>query len=399
MIPEVHVFVGPSLADVGLPEGEGFVFHGPAAQGDVYRLVAKRPLAIGIIDGYFERVRSVWHKEILWALSEGIHVFGAASMGALRAAELAPFGMVGVGCVFDDFASGRLTDDDEVTIVHADESLAYRPASEAMVNVRATLARAVELGLLGSRQAAELVAHAKAQFYADRSYAALLPVARRLLAEEECERFAQWLKDPAQRVDRKQLDALELLRVLRGQRDSRPAPKQVSWSFHHTDAWEQVRLGFSRPESGARERVGSEPARPQRVPTTDRHAISEQARLRAHEVRAARRDGYSPSERDVAVAGQAFRAARGLEHDLHFEAFLSERGLSRVEFDRLMAEEACVWRARLVPDYDLEREVSDLEHLLAPVRREAKPTAAKSEPPFHALETKPPEAVHSRVGP
>ena len=46
--------------------------------------------AIGIIDGYFERVPSVWHKEILWAMAEGIHVFGSASMGALRAAELLP---------------------------------------------------------------------------------------------------------------------------------------------------------------------------------------------------------------------------------------------------------------------------------------------------------------------
>ena len=57
----------------------------------------ERPVAIGLIDGYFERVPSVSHKEILWAMSQGIVVIGAASMGALRAAELAPFGMLGVG--------------------------------------------------------------------------------------------------------------------------------------------------------------------------------------------------------------------------------------------------------------------------------------------------------------
>jgi hypothetical protein len=400
MIREVHVFVGPSLAGVDRPDCDGFVFHGPAAKGDVYRLVGKRPLAIGIIDGYFERVPAVWHKEILWALSQGIHVFGAASMGALRAAELAPFGMVGVGRVFDDFASGRLTDDDEVTIVHADSSLAYRPVSEAMVNLRATLARAEELGVLESTQASELVAHAKRQFYAERSYAALLPVARTLLGEPEWQRFAHWLKDPAQRVDRKQLDALELLRVLRVQQESPPAPKQVSWSFQHTDAWEQVRLGFARAESPAGERVASEAARPRRVPTTDREALSDQARLRAHEVRAARRDGYRPSERDIAVAARVFRTARGLEQDTHFEEFLNERGLSQVEFERLMAEEACVWRARLVPDYDLECEIADLEHLVGQVpRRPPAPALEESGPSLQALAPQRPEAVRLRVGP
>ena len=38
---------------------------------------------IAIIDGYFERMAAVWHKEILVALERGIAVWGAASMGAL----------------------------------------------------------------------------------------------------------------------------------------------------------------------------------------------------------------------------------------------------------------------------------------------------------------------------
>ena len=42
--------------------------------------------------GAFASVPAVRHKEILWALSEGIPVIGAASIGALRAAELTAFG-------------------------------------------------------------------------------------------------------------------------------------------------------------------------------------------------------------------------------------------------------------------------------------------------------------------
>ena len=79
------VFLGPSLP---LHEARRILpatYRPPAAQGDVYRAALERPWGIGIVDGYFERVPAVWHKEILWALQQGIHVFGAASIGALRA--------------------------------------------------------------------------------------------------------------------------------------------------------------------------------------------------------------------------------------------------------------------------------------------------------------------------
>src|SRR5512147_3214094 len=98
----IVVFLGPTLAHTEARSVLDATYLPPAGQGDVYRAALKRPWAIGIVDGYFERVPAVWHKELLWAMSQGIHVFGAASMGALRALELAPFGMIGVGSVFDD---------------------------------------------------------------------------------------------------------------------------------------------------------------------------------------------------------------------------------------------------------------------------------------------------------
>jgi hypothetical protein len=79
----------------------------PARQGDIWRAVrAHRPAAIGLIDGVFLDAPAVWHREILWALSEGVHVFGAASMGALRAAELDGFGMRGVGRIYAAYRNG-----------------------------------------------------------------------------------------------------------------------------------------------------------------------------------------------------------------------------------------------------------------------------------------------------
>lgn len=75
-----------TLGDSGRDELDA-VFLPPASQGDVYRAAVKRPAAIGIIDGRFHDTPAVWHKEILWALAQGIPVYGSASMGALRGGD------------------------------------------------------------------------------------------------------------------------------------------------------------------------------------------------------------------------------------------------------------------------------------------------------------------------
>ena len=163
-----------------------------------------------MIDGYFERVPAVWHKEILWALSRGIHVFGAASMGALRAAELYPFGMIGVGAIFEAFRDGQLEDDDEVAIVHADADHGYRPLSTPMVDIRATLAAAERDGVLRPDQRAVLEADLKGRHYAERHDAALLERARAIGAGDA---LKAWL--PSGRVQQKQRDALQMITTMR----------------------------------------------------------------------------------------------------------------------------------------------------------------------------------------
>ncbi|RUX68847.1 hypothetical protein EN904_03020 [Mesorhizobium sp. M7A.F.Ca.CA.001.07.2.1] len=61
------------------------------------RAVLEGRKVIGLIDGLFESGPAVWHKEILFALDAGCRLLGAASMGALRAAECWQFGMIGIG--------------------------------------------------------------------------------------------------------------------------------------------------------------------------------------------------------------------------------------------------------------------------------------------------------------
>src|SRR6202453_3943361 len=168
------IFVGPTLPAEEIARTQGFVCLPPVAQGDLYRAARLRPRAIGVIDGYFSGAPSVWHKEILWAISQGVHVFGSASMGALRASELHTFGMRGVGRIFEAFRDGVLEDDDEVAVVHGPAELDYVVASEAMVNIRATLARAEAEDVVSSASRGALEAFAKSLFFPQRSWDALL---------------------------------------------------------------------------------------------------------------------------------------------------------------------------------------------------------------------------------
>src|SRR5206468_4971333 len=137
--PKAVVFAGPSLPPPLRPAVPELDWCPPVRQGEFYRAAVERPAIIGLIDGYFEVMPSVWHKEVLWAMAQGIHVYGASSMGALRAAELAAFGMIGVGAIFEAYRDGAIEDDDEVAVVHGPPELGYVQLSEAMVNIRATI--------------------------------------------------------------------------------------------------------------------------------------------------------------------------------------------------------------------------------------------------------------------
>ena len=149
----VYVFTGPTISASEASRELDAVYLPPAAEGDVCRVTLHRPQAIGIIDGYFQSVPTVRHKEILWAMSRGIHVFGSASIGALRAAELAAFGMEGVGTIFELYRDGVLEDDDEVAIAHGPAEVGFLAGSEAMVNIRQTLRKAELLGMISTKLA------------------------------------------------------------------------------------------------------------------------------------------------------------------------------------------------------------------------------------------------------
>jgi len=223
------VFLGPSLdrreAGALLPAD----YRPPAARGDLTRAVQEGARVIGLIDGVFFQESSVGHREILAALSAGVRVVGASSMGALRAAELHTLGMEGVGEVYRMYRDGVLVSDDEVALAFDPDS--GSALSEPLVNIRATLARAVSDGVLGEGDAGALLAVAGSLYYPDRTYPRMVRDAGGSADPEALARFARWVVEGA--VDLKRMDAIQALgriREILGDLHHPPDPGKASFA-------------------------------------------------------------------------------------------------------------------------------------------------------------------------
>jgi len=209
-----YLFVGPSLPEAALLAGDDVVVRPPVAAGDLPRLAVRPGDVVAIADGYFHQTRAVRHKEILDLLDAGVTVLGAASMGALRAAELDVLGMGGVGRIYRAYRRGELTADDEVTLVHGSADEGYRAVSEPLVNIRATLDLAVREGLLDAAAAAGIVTALTQRPYRLRSYPDALHLAREAnVGDTNVELLRELFT--TRPVNRKREDTLRLLAVLR----------------------------------------------------------------------------------------------------------------------------------------------------------------------------------------
>jgi hypothetical protein len=346
------VFVGPTLRVAELPAIPDLVALPPVAQGDVYRAALRRPRAIGIIDGYFEGVPSVWHKEILWAMAEGIHVFGSASMGALRAAELFDFGMQGEGLIFEAYRAGRLApyalpfeDDDEVAVIHGPPETGYVALSEAMVNIRASLAQAEREGVIDGATRDALAALAKGMFYHHRSYDRLLALAAEApLPAPQIAALRAWL--PNGRIDQKRLDAQAMLAAMAALLAGDTAPKQVDYELEWTEAWDDAMLAAAGSSiEGGKDAMWLSSARildELRLDPAAYPVARDRILLRLLARREAQRRHQPIDESLQRAALDRLRARHGLFRRTDLERWLEENDLDALRLEQLIADEACL---------------------------------------------------------
>jgi len=370
------VFAGPTLpAAEAAARLAGAVILPPARQGDLYRAARDhRPAAIGLIDGVFLHEPAVWHREILWALSEGIHVFGAASMGALRAAELCQFGMRGAGRVFEAYRDGvwpgfqdMFEDDDEVAVTHAPAELGAAPLSDAMVDLRDTLLAAEAAGLLARAERDALFGALKAAPFPERSFASLLGAAERILPPAGAAAMRSWL--PRGCVRRKRLDAHAMLAEMAAFAPGHKPPAEPgapAFRFEQAQVWRDFIEAEAPPLSEADAMVLEE--------LRLRPADWEQA-ARAALGRLAAGERAPASDDDARRAFEHFRLARGLARRDDVAAWRADNAMDERGLARLLREEAALARALAAPPARLAAAIADHARLtgaFAPLLRRAR---------------------------
>jgi hypothetical protein len=351
----VCLFIGPSLTGPDLDTACAQIQANvrvlpPVQQGDLIRLRDLDPAVVAIVDGAFFQVPSVSHKEILLTLERGVRVLGASSLGALRAIELEPFGMEGVGRIFQMYKGGIIDGDDEVALVHGEAADGYAALSEPLVNIRYNLRRARTQGVISRPTESAVLATARRMHFTQRTYGTILRQTTRPPPDgDELLALAEFLRRDA--VDLKRADALSLLHLLAERFGGATAwPTRTQISTHRTvyvHLFEREYLG--RPTNSghlADARVGSfyklwSPAAVRR-----RRRIV----LRCLALDEAAQRDLRAADSDALVA--KFRHRRSLENDARFHSWLDKH---------------CMWPEELEAALrDLDLECRLLHHYGAP---------------------------------
>jgi hypothetical protein len=208
---KIIVFLGPSLEQSAAEKILPAEYRPPAKRGDLLTAVHDGATIIGLIDGVFHQESAVAHREILTAIKKGVRVVGASSMGALRAAEMDTLGMVGIGAIYRMYKSGELESDDEVALVFDPSSgLAL---SEPLINIRFTLKRAREEGIIDTAVHDALLTAARSVFYPQRTYRTIVSQAGDTVDARTRERFLLWVETG--QCNQKRGDAVAALEYIR----------------------------------------------------------------------------------------------------------------------------------------------------------------------------------------
>lgn len=185
-------------------EDNEVIYKRPIKRGDLNLALKEHPDIIVIIDGVFHQNSAVGHKEILSVIDSGVKVFGASSMGALRASELDTLGMTGIGYVYNQYTSGEVDSDDDVAVMLDSETL--ESLSEPLINMKYVFTNAVSENIISKSEKDELLSIAKKTYYPKRNYSQTLSESS--LNDDKKDKLIDFIR---QSPDIKKEDARKLL--------------------------------------------------------------------------------------------------------------------------------------------------------------------------------------------
>ena len=167
----IKIYSGLSLGEAAvkkvLPEAE---VCGPIKRSDLLGDIRERVNIVGIIDGEFLQSVAVSPTNIRDALRHGLKVYGSSSMGAMRAAELDAYGMIGCGKIYEAIKATPYFKDDHLgQIFYRGTELASLP----FVDLWFGLEQLCNDGEITPKELRTLRRHYEALHFSERSLPAL----------------------------------------------------------------------------------------------------------------------------------------------------------------------------------------------------------------------------------
>jgi hypothetical protein len=161
-----------------------------------------------LLDGVFNDSSAVQNIQILECIQAGVEVYGAASMGALRAVELQEFGMHGVGAIFKAYASRQLLREEELYVCY--DPFTLRATTVPTIVVRSAVALALGEGVLSIAEGEDLLSAAQSMNFTCRTWDGILDVAPQLKRDDSFRALISSTTD----YDIKRTDSIDCLRLV-----------------------------------------------------------------------------------------------------------------------------------------------------------------------------------------
>ena len=335
---KIIVFCGPTISHDEASKILPADFRPPVKHGDLISCVyADQPDVIVVIDGAAMGNLAVWHNEINDALNQGVTVYGCSAMGAIRAVEMTPWGMRGVGEVYNLIADGTIEADDEVLCdFTVTDDGKYQKKTMTVVNLRSILAEAVKASILNQNQADECLKTVQAMFYLDRTVAGMITSCREkgVLSHDESQALDRLIVHcPTDIQKRDAVACLETIRELRPE-DLDKTKKNYTYDLFFEALYERDRGTKHGNQYHSFYNIANDYA----MYASDIESVNDAALNR--KICALIADHFS-----IDVAGEEIEAEKklfirknGLEDDGDYRGWLKNNDLTDQELDDLMAE-------------------------------------------------------------
>lgn len=198
----IVVFSGPSLCENESQfNGLKTTWQPPVQSGSLYKCQLRKGDVVLMLDGYYGNVPAIKHQEIIEFINEGVLIYGAASLGALRAAELHTVGMIGLGYVFNQYMVGLIDGDDEVAVLH--DPIDFTSHSVPLVNVRFAIQNLMLKQLICLDEAQWLISELKRRPFWERTGTLIFDLLRSRFTLQKADELYEWIQSPSFNVKKR----------------------------------------------------------------------------------------------------------------------------------------------------------------------------------------------------